>query len=40
MFAKIKRGRLGDADPRLILLEEAARFDEATVLAEVTNINR
>ena len=31
IFSKIKRGRMGSTDPRQILLEEAARFDEAAV---------
>jgi hypothetical protein len=31
IFSKIKRGRMGATDPRQILLEEAARFDEAEV---------
>ena len=32
LFSKIKRGKMGGADPRTVLLSEASRLDEAEVL--------
>lgn len=40
IFTKIKRGKLGASDPRNTLVDEAARFDEADIVAPTRNRDR